>query len=166
MAVENRKATAVTNADASPTQQFNPTRILGGRVKEEVGTIELANGDSIASVNRFGRVSSGWRVSQLLLSTDAITGAAADIGLYDTAANGGAVVDADLFGSAVSLASAQSGVDVAFEAGDIANAEKAIWELLGLTSDPGKQYDVAATLTAAATAGGTAALRIRYVDGN
>jgi hypothetical protein len=173
MAVVNTKATAVSNADASPTQSFSSTKVIGGRVKEEVGVVAVANGDSIGSTLRFGRVHSSWRVSQLLLASSAITGAAADIGLYDVDKAGGAVVDVDFFASAASLAAVQNGVDVTHEAGgsgaslgNIANMEKPLWQVLGLTTDPGKFYDVVATLTAAATADGTAALQIRYLDGN
>lgn len=171
MAVVNKKASAVTNAEARTPQTYNSKKVVGGLVKESVGVVAVANGDSIGSTLRFGRVHSSWRVSALVLACTAITGAAADIGLYDITKAGGAVVDVDFFASAQSLAAALTATDVTREAagagqGNVANGEKAIWEVLGLTSDPGKEYDVVATLTAAATADGTAALQIRYVDGN
>jgi hypothetical protein len=130
--------------------------------------VAVANGDSIASVLRFARVHSSWRIRRVLLSSDAITTAAADIGILETAANGGAAVDADLFASAASLASAQSNVDVTRESGviTVANMEKQLWQLLGLTADPGKWYDLGATLTAAATGPGNAAIDVEFVDGN
>lgn len=171
MAVVNKKASAVTNAEARTPQTYNSKKVVNGILKESVGTIAVANGDSIGSTLRFGRVHSSWRVSQLLLGCTAITGAAADIGLYDTTKNGAAVVDVDFFASAQSLAAALANTDVTREAagagqGDVSKIEKAIWEVLGLTADPGKEYDVVATLTAAATADGNASLAIRYVDGN
>lgn len=169
MAVVNTKSTQVTNDDASQ-QSLNSTLVSGGRLREKVATLETANGDSIASVYRFVRVYSGWRISDVILDSDDIgTTTIADFGLYDTAANGGAAVDADFFASAQSLKDgALANTNITYESGvvDIANKGKALWEQLGLSADPKKFYDVAATLTAAADAAGTITLRVRYVDGN
>lgn len=174
MAVVNTKATAVTNADASPTQSFSSTKILGGRIKEEIGIVEAVNGDSIGSTYRLGRIHSSWRISQVLLSCDAITTCAADIGVYDITSAGGAAIDVDFFASAQSLAAALANSDVTHEADaadagagfGLADKEKTLWQALGLTSDPGKWYDIVATLTAAAGSAGTVALLTRYLDGN
>ena len=174
MAVELTKSTAVTNASAAPRVN-NPMSIDGGRIKHRVGRTEFSATASIASIARLLRVKSSDLVAQLLLSCDAITSAAGDIGLYDIeSVNSGAVVDVDFFASAQSLASALKNSDVGHEADSadagagfgLADTEKKVWELLGLTADPGKEYDVAITLTAAATAAGTAVLRMYYVDGN
>ena len=86
MAVVTLKASQVTNADAT-TQTLNNSKVCNGRIKEIADTIEVTNGDSIASIYRMARVHSSWRMTELLLQCDAITSAAADIGLYDTAAN-------------------------------------------------------------------------------
>lgn len=175
MAIVNIKSSSVTNAD-STTQANTRTKTAGGRVKEIASTVEVTNGESIDSVYRLGRVHSSWRISQIIRFCDAITGAIADFGLHDTAANGGAIVDRDFFASANSLAAADvAGLDVTHESaaaagatqdGDVANIEKTLWEVLGLSADPNKYYDLTAMLTAAATATGTLAVLIRYVDGN
>lgn len=170
MAVVTLKGSQVTNADAT-TQTLNNSKVTNGRLKEIADTIELANGDSIGSTYRMSRIHSSWRVVDVIGFWDAITSGAADVGLYDTAANGGAVVDVDCFGSAVSIASANtSGTNVAREAGavfgEIANMRKQVWEVLGLSTDPNKFYDLAFTLTAATTAAGTLSVLTRYVDGN
>lgn len=170
MAVVTLKASQVTNADAT-TQTLNNSKVCNGRIKEIADTIELTSGDSIASIYRMARVHSSWRLTELLLQCDAITTCSGDIGLYDTAANGGAVVDVDCFASAQSLATAIiPGTNVMGEAGavfgDIANVRKSIWEVLGLSSDPNKFYDIAVTLTAAAGSAGTVSTKARYVDGN
>lgn len=170
MAVVTLKASQVTNADAT-TQTLNNSKVCNGRIKEIADTIELTSGDSIASIYRMARVHSSWRLTELLLQCDAITTCGGDIGLYDTAANGGAVVDVDCFASAQSLATAIiPGTNVMGEAGavfgDIANVRKSIWEVLGLSSDPHKFYDIAVTLTAAAGSAGTVSTKARYVDGN
>lgn len=173
MAVVTLKGTQVTNADAT-TQTLNNSKVANGRIKEIADTIELANGDSIASTYRLARVHSSWRISDLILFCDAITSGAGDLGLYDTAANGGAVVDVDFFASAVSIATAiTAGSSIAHEAGgagsqfgEIANIAKPLWQVLGLSVDPMKFYDIALTLTAATTAAGTVSMLTRYVDGN
>lgn len=173
MAVVNTKATAVTNAD-SATNTPTSTKLTGGRIKESVGIVEAVSGDSIASTYRYCRVHSSWRISRMLLSCDAITTCAADFGIYETAANGGAAVDVDYFASAQSLAAALVNTDIGHEADaadagagfGLADAEKCLWQGLGLTADPGKWYDVVGTLTAAAGSAGTTVVRAQYIDGN
>lgn len=168
MAVVNTKSTIVTNADATP-RVHTPLKVAEGKLHEQVATVEVAAADDDGSVFRLFRVLSTWRVSSLEVLNDAITGGAGyDVGVYDTAENGGAVVDDDVFASAVSMATARVAwpVDVAFEAADIANGEKAIWELLGLSSDPQKYYDIALTGDTVGTAAGTITGRLRYVRGD
>lgn len=174
MAVVTTKSTAVTNGDAAQ-QTSNPQRIQGGRLREDIGVLEAVSGDSIGSVYRMVRVKSGVRISQILLSCDAITTCAGDVGIYDIpSVNSGAVIDADFFGSAVSLASALVNSDVTHEADaadagagfGLADIEKPLWQALGLSADPNKLYDIAITLTAAAGSAGTVGLKARYVDGN
>lgn len=165
MAVVTQKSTSITNVDAG---DLNPNYKSRGVLREAVDTIELANGDSIGSTYRMFRVWSGWRVSDLIVDSDDIgTTTAGDIGLYRSNADGGAVVDADFFASALVLnAGALSGSNVTHESGvvDVANKGKRLWEQLGLTADPGYWYDVVLTLTAAADAAGTFTLRGRFAE--
>lgn len=174
MAVVTTKSAAVTNADAA-TQTNNSQKIAGGRLREDVGTLEAVSGDSIGSVYRLARIKSGSRISRVLLTCDAITTCAGDIGVYDvTSVNSGAVIDADFFASARSLAVAIDHADVTHEADPadagagygFADVEKPLWQALGLTADPNKLYDIALTLTAAAGSAGTVSLKVQYVDGN
>lgn len=168
MAVVNTKSTAVTSADAS-TQTLIKPLISNGRVRESVGVIAVANGDSIASTLRFCRVHSSWRLRRMEVYCTAITSAAMDVGVYQVAENGGAVVDADFFASAVSIATAITvGTNILLESGvlTVADMEKPLWEALGLSADPGRWYDIVGTLTAAATAAGTAVLAVGHVNGD
>jgi|ERR1700749_1245317 len=164
MAVVTVSSTQVANADAKPVVK-NSAKVAEGNVMSSVGGVAIANGDSSTSVYRVLRIRSGTRVNGLSLVCDAITGAAADIGLYQIAAKGGAVVSQQFFAAAQSLASAQSGLPVAHlnlqKAGQIAQR---VWEVLGLSADPGLEYDVAFTLTAGATAAGNAALKCDFVN--
>lgn len=168
MAVVNTKSIPITNADAKPRLP-NVAVVDGGPILEKVGTLEAVNGDSINSTYRMLRISSSTRVTELLLYCDAITTCSADIGLYRTADDGGAVVDANFFASEQLLDTASVvGLNVLYEAAagpaDVANIEKRIWQMLGLSADPGIQYDVVLTLTAAAGSAGTVSLKCRYVD--
>lgn len=168
MAVVNTKSSAVTNGDASP-RVLNSARVASGAVREHVGTIEAANGDSIGSTFRFARIRSSDRVTSVQVYCDAVTSGAMDVGIYRTAADGGAVVDADLFASAQSIATAiTTGTDITHESGvyGVEDIEQPVWQALGLTSDPGVLYDVVGTLTAATTAAGTVSLKVRVVNDN
>jgi hypothetical protein len=171
MAVETRKSTAITNATATPPVP-NSANIQNGNLRESQGFAGIVSADSIGSTYRLFRIRSSDRVSYIrVYSPDIGTTTAGDLGLYDkNDVNGGAVVDADFFASALSLnGGALNGVDLTFEAaaagGLIANAEKRVWECLGLSADPFKEYDVTLTLTGAADASGTALFRMQFVSG-
>ena len=138
--------------------------ISGGVLREKVATLEVAAADDDGSTYRFFRVHSSDRVSSFEAASDAITaGTSFDFGLYDTEENGGAVVDADMFASAVDLSSASGFTNEA--TADIAEVEQTVWERLGLSSDPGKDYDVVALANTVGSAAGTIAARMRYLDG-
>jgi hypothetical protein len=170
MAVVTTKSSAITNADATPRVPTNP-HVARGRVVEAAGFVEAVSGDSIGSIYRLVRVKSCDRISRVLLSCDAITTCAGDVGIYQTTDNGAAVVDADFFASAQSLAAALANSDVTHEADaadagagyGLADVEKQLWQALGLTADPCRDYDVAVTLTAAAGSAGTVGLKVQVV---
>jgi len=161
--VDAIKSTPLTNADASPVV-LNTAQISGGRLRFKRGygaTVTAAA--EIGSTIRCFRVKSNDLVAKLFLDCTAFgTGCTANIGLYKTAADGGAVVDADFFASAVDISAALVQSNVTREAAGTPNAvnymEKCIWEALGLTTDPQIDYDVVATLAAAATGTGTLCL--------
>lgn len=168
MAVENVKSAAITTADAAPpTPNQVPLRLANARKRESIGVVAIPAAASIASIARVIRIKSSDRLSALFLSCTALTGAAADVGLYDVpTVNAGAVVDADLFASAQSIATALADTNVLRESTTVtvANLDKAIWQLLGLTADPNKSYDIALTFTAATTPAGDVALRAEFVS--
>ena len=166
MAVVTVKSSLITARDSGGKSSLStgPRRLY-----DQADTVEVTNGDSIGSKFILGSVPSSASMRELVVLCDAITSAAADFGLYRTTADGGAVVDVDLFASAQSIATAiTTGTNVLHESGnlDVANLAKPLWQILGLTSDPQLMYDVVATLTAAATASGTLSARISYAQGN
>jgi hypothetical protein len=168
MAQVDRNSNVITNAVATPKTPNNPA--VGGPAQmiEVAGLVTCAADDSANSIHRFVRVPSNARISQLLFSTaDATTAGAINIGVYQTAENGGAVVDADLFASAVDLTGGPMlNLDVTYESGEYTYAEsvKPLWEVLGLSSDPCREYDIAATISTTYNAAGTTqVLKVRYV---
>lgn len=165
MAVVNTKSTVISNADATPVVLTSP-RIAGGYVAAEVATVEVAAGDDDGSVFRLFRLPSNAKVLSIRILNDAITGGTSyDLGLYRTAKDGGAVVDADAYGSAIDMTSARTTAffDGAYEAADIANIEKEVWQNAGLTSDPSVQYDVCLTANTVGTAAGTISAIVTYI---
>lgn len=168
MAVVTVKSARITGRDSTPPSKGGMT-IGPRRLYDECATVEVTNGDSIASKFILATVPSHASMRELVIYCDAITSAAADFGVYRTTQDGGAVVDADAFGSAVSIATAITvGSNILHESGvlDISEIEQPLWQILGLTSDPGIDYDIVATLTAAATASGTLTARVVFAQGN
>jgi hypothetical protein len=160
MALVALKSTAVTNQDLGVAA--NSWEATGG-VRSSVGLVTANNNDNIGSTYRLTRIPSNARLSVASLFTAAITTGAGDVGLYRTAADGGAVVDADFFIAAQSIATASAGINVI--GGNLlspANRNKRVWEALGLAADPGTYYDVAITLTAATTGAGAVGIEVQW----
>lgn len=166
MAVVSTKSTTMTNRDSTPVVLSN-NAITRAALKKALGVVSAANGDSIASKYYFCSIPSNAIVSSVQVSAPDIgTTTAADIGLYKTTADGGAVVDADFFKAAVVL---NAGAIAKSECVNgnvitVANMEKRLWEHLGLTADPGIFYDVIGTLTGAADAGGAICVEVFYSE--
>lgn len=164
MAVINRSSTSCSNRTS---KILNDANVQGGRVLEWMDFITAVSGDSATSVYRvLCGVPSSLRIGELHLTSDTIASAAADFGLYDRPdVNAGAVVDADFFTAAKDIHTAAL-ANLVITNGNVRTTAKAtqpIWQLLGLTSDPCKLYDVCATITTAATGGGSLYLRMSGV---
>ncbi len=164
--VSTLSSTPVTNADATPKVANNPG-VSDGMLRRAAGTVENLAADSAASIYRMVRVPSNAHIHKVTYAADAAgaTGQV-DIGVYQTAANGGAVVDADHFASALDPgAAAIAETDVTHESGvyNIAECEEPLWEALGLTSDPGIDYDIAITVSEIIADAGTQMLKVEYV---
>lgn len=163
MAVENLKSAAITNSTATPIVKTN-SAIGGGLLKGATGSITPSATASIASTYKLCRVPSNCRISQLLLSNAAFTTGAMDVGVYDTDENGAAVISAAFFGSAVDMTAANVNKDITNESGTytVLLQEKMLWQALGLSADPCKEYDIVATVTTAFVAGVAFNLKVQY----
>lgn len=164
MAVVNTKSTIITLRDAG---KIVPAYLSGAVRCQAAATVEVAASDDNNSVYKFLRVHSSWRAVSLEIFNDAITsGTVFDFGLWETEENGGAVVSQEFFVSDLTMATARttSPGQMIFEAGDIADIEKRIWQRLGLAADPGKEYDLCAIGTTVGSGAGTISIQFAWVQ--
>lgn len=167
MGVVNTKSAQITAADATQPVAFANTLTTGAVLRESVDTLEVAAADSDTSVYRFMRIRSSHRLSQITLFNDAIAGGTNyDCGLYKTAHDGGAAVSVHLFAATVDLTVATTlGIELLFYTLGIETIAYPVWQMLGLSSDPGIYYDICLTGNTVGTGAGTLSMRTRYVMG-
>lgn len=105
-------------------------------------------------------------IQRIEIWTDGVTGASAvDVGLYQTLADGGAVIDADILGADIDLSSAV--LETAAKSGlvSVANSDrnKSLMELVGQTvTNRQMSYDLALTFNDI-TEADTVNVRVTYV---
>lgn len=130
--------------------------MAGGRVRVVGGTVEIANGDSIASTIALGAVPSHWRPlkSYATLHHDAITGVT-DFDVGDSN-------DPDGLADGLDLSSA--GTKNPFAAMDASEVGAPLWEILGYASAEAAPatIDLIGTLKAATTAAGTISFEMMF----
>ena len=154
MAVVTVRSQLITNINASPPVQ-NPAFLEGGIQRSTTGIVTVTSGDSIASQFKIARVYSWHRIRSIMMFNSAITSGAINLGLYRVDADGGAVVLANAYASALSIASASTaGGQLAASVRSLANQGQQIWQDAGYSTDPHYALDLVATLTAAAAATG------------
>ena len=131
---------------------------------------DTANGDVI----RLCKVHSSDRIHKLVMSSgDSGTAGTIDLGLYDLpddpdGSGIGSAVDDNLFASAIDVnTAALSQVDQFDEAAlDDFDRGKQVWELLGLSSDPQKEYELCATMDAGSTQAFEFLLEVEWSPGS
>lgn len=160
MAVANTKSASITAFDNKP-RQIVPGYKHGAPLRRSFDTAEVAAADDDGSVYRLLRLPSSACLKELNLLNDAIAGGTDyDVGVYRTADDGGAVVNANIFCDAIDVTVARTlPLNAVFEGGlDIINADTRLWELLGLTEDPHVDYDICITANTVGTAAGSVGL--------
>ena len=164
MAVVNTKSTAVANADAAVQTLSSST--LEGKAYHNLGSVAIAAGDDDGSTLRLMRVHSSWRLLSCLLYCDAITAAAGwTLGLYRTAADGGAQVGTAVYSPGVTVTSAiLTGAEALFSANRAINKiGQQVWQDAGLTADPNLWYDLTLNCVTAGTAAGNIAWNVEFM---
>lgn len=158
----------ITNLVAVP-QVLNES-ISNGRKMEAIGVVTTTADQADDSILRMVRVPSNCRVSDIrIAAADATTAGKVDIGVYyPSHVNAGAVVDRDAFAAAFDLSGGPfyySSV-VFFGAGVVTIAESAqpLWQVAGLSSDPGGELEIVATVETLFNGGPTSiGLKVDYV---
>lgn len=150
-----RKSTLATNAFATPSVRANPKEV--GQAFNRGTTYTVTASDTTSDVVILFPVPTNLTVRALLFSTDgAATAGAGNFGLYtlNDAGDTATAVDADLFASAQAITSALARSDITGEAGTVTIDErfKALWEVVGASTDPGGVYWVAYVPTTQADA--------------
>lgn len=143
MGVVALKSDLITKFDNTPWPTPVQSRQAEGYIEGCVGYASKAAGDSATSTYRMVRVHSSWRLRTLMVAIGALgTSGTINVGIYDIpSVNSGAYVNKTLFGSAIDV-SAKYRSDVIFDAANADDAVEALWQRLGLTSDPVKFYDI------------------------
>lgn len=160
-------STWLGNATATPKVLTSANQSVGQLFAAKSAATISATQTS-GDVIRMVRVPSNARIDIVLLTTgDATTAGAINIGVWQTADNGGAVVDADLFASALALTGGPfTNSNQTWESGEYTYAESCLplWQVLGLSADPCREYDIAAQVTTTGDGMSTTmVLEVRYV---
>ena len=153
-----RNTDLVANTLASP-QVLNDAAELHGVLRTACGTVELLAGDSTDNdVVLLAPISSKATIHSLKIGSDTLGGSCTfNVGVHNY---DGTVADEDAF--ATSVADAAAMADVRFEAATINTAGQKLWEIAGLSSDPGGLLYVSITFAATGGTAGTLSWNISY----
>lgn len=162
------KGVEITNREATPPVLNNPGLGSGGIEKTAVGhLVSVTASLSGTSVIRLVEVPSNAIMTGLEFASAAQGGGTFDIGVYRNNKDGGAVVDADFFASAVAVTSAVviTGVLNESTTNTIVKQSQPLWQALGMATDPKATLDIALTVATDITTGtGAVGLKARYVQ--
>lgn len=163
-----RKSTLITELDAGKIQN---TALFGGKMARVAANHAKAAGESTADIYPLLRAWTGWTLDSFIFAT-AAWGASGvvEIGAYDTAENGGAVIDADAFASALDVSATLARIDLISESlvMDYDEINNTLRALLGIAATvPHKWVDICLTAT---NIGASQAAKffgiLRYIEGN
>lgn len=177
MAASTFKGTMITNLEAQPVLVAD-RGATGNGPKVAFVTNEIAT-TSIDEVNDIALLlplpSNAKMLSLVIFNDDLDSHAtptlAVDVGGYYgndvTGQTSGTAIDVNNIASAITTLQAANttGVEILFEAQDINGIGKPLWQILGLTTNPGGTIyiGIKATTAAATAAAGTVTLRAMYV---
>lgn len=176
MAVDHVKSTPVTNSDAAPIVANTAGEGGAAPLKNITsGSIAGVASSSIDATYQFVRVPSNAKIKSIQFQTQTQAAGAMDLGVYyatdgligkPTALLAAAAIDQDFFASALSLTTVT--VQEAMGESAVYTVDKwnqPLWQALGLTSDPGGNFDIVGTITTAITTGtGKMGLSVNYTD--
>lgn len=178
MAVDHVKDGYLTNLDATPRIVPTSGKGAAGFLKNVEGSAVAVASSSADSTYQLVRVPSTAKIKRIIFESAAQGAGAFDIGLYystdgsraasATSLLAAAAIDQDFFATVIDCASAVARTDITNDSGSytIDKRDMPIWEAVGLTSDPGGNFDIVATVktTAVTTGTGRLGVSVDYVD--
>lgn len=177
MSVDHVKSAIITNLDATPVVLPTAGEGAPAPLKFNEGYATAVASSSVGATYQLLRVPSNCKIKQMIFESEAQTAGKFDIGVFyatdglgnkPTSLLVAAAISAALFASAIDCASAVTPTDILNESGTVTLDKRAmpLWQLAGLTSDPGGNFDIVASVitTAVTTGTGKFGIRITYTD--
>lgn len=142
MAVVALKSDVMTKLETAPVPLMVSSKNVAGVILGATAWASKAAGDNATSTYRMLRVHSSWRLRTMILSIGALGAlGTVNVGVYQTIANGGAVVSAITFGSAIDV-SATYRSDIVATGANADDMAEQLWQRLGLSEDSNRYYDL------------------------
>lgn len=160
-----------------PVEPIPPSAgIAHARLRKHIARIsDPSDAAAAADVLRFCRLRSSWRIHAIAVSASAAwTGGTLDLGLHEAGTDhDGAVVDADLFASALDIATGFGRSDGFVESTTLVDEDrgKTVWELAAIgaasyTADPGIDFEITGTLGGTPAGPGEVVVEVYYTAGD
>lgn len=177
MAVSHLKSVSVTALDTAPPGINTAGEGGPGPLKTiSSGNVVAVAADATDTTYQFVRVPSNAKVKQIFFESGAQGAGTIDIGVYyatdnligkPTALLAAAAIDQDFFASLVAVTSTSQPTNVVNESGTNTPTKQnqPLWQALGLTTDPGGNFDICGTVVTAITTGtGIMGMTVNYTD--
>lgn len=174
MAVVTLKSGIITNRDATP-KVITDAYVSAGDIRESWGYVLTGAADNAASKYILCTVPSNARMSAVDFQCSGLgTSAALNVGIYypsyipvdsgiaQSLAN--TAINTTVFASALSVAAAVESTNLLSNARVAINLQdRQLWQLAGLSADPGFSLDVVCAVSTATQAAGYVGVKARYV---
>jgi hypothetical protein len=177
MSVDHVKSTFITNLDASPVVPNTAGEGGPAPLKYNDGYATAVASSSADATYQLVRVPSNCKVKRIVFESQAQGAGKFDLGLYyATDGLGGkpnallaaAAIDQDFFAAVIDCASAVLPTDVTNQSltYTFAKRDQPLWQAVGLSADPGGNFDIVATVktTAVTTGTGVFGIGVSYTD--
>jgi hypothetical protein len=164
MANSEIETTQITNAEAVPPVA-NDVAHSGGKMRMCSDKFETTTSLDAGDIVALCRLPANASVKSIKLYLDALTSGAVDIGLYTGADSSNlTVADVDAYAAAVAIGGGadKSGLEVAFEARDIASINNYVYEDCADAVGDFSEYFLCMTVTTDLGAAGTCSFAVTY----
>lgn len=175
--VDHVKSTPVTNLDATPPLVSTAGEGAPVCLRHIEGSATVLAASAADSTYQLVRLASTVKVKRIVFESEAQGAGKFDLGAYyatdgrigkATSLLAADAIDQDFFATVIDCASAVARTDVTNESGTytIAKRSQPLWQALGLSSDPGGNIDIVATVktTDVTTGTGKICIGVEYAD--